>query len=405
MISANPPILTVTGITQYLKSTMDSDPRLQNIYVTGEISNLTVARSGHMYFSLKDSGATLNAAMFRSYASRLKFQPEAGMKVIVRGSISIYPQTGKYQIIVTDMQPDGVGARAIALEQLKQRLDKEGLFDPTHRKPLPEYPQKIGVVTSPTGAAFQDIKKVLRRRWPVAEITLSPTLVQGEDAPLQIVSALQKIDSAGMDVIILARGGGSMEDLWCFNDERVARAVYSCQTPIVTGVGHETDTTLVDFVADRREPTPSAAAERVSPNMDDEYDHILHNRNRMRSLMQMRINEGRKQVEYLKNTNVLQSFPSLLANHRQRLDTMVAGMDQAVSSRVEDGRNSLSVYAGKLVAFNPLKVLARGYSIATLDSGSIVKSVKDVKTGDGLTVKVSDGTIGCRIADVRKEEE
>lgn len=327
------------------------------------------------------------------------------MKVIVRGSISIYPQTGKYQIIVTDMQPDGVGARAIALEQLKQRLDKEGLFDPTHRKPLPEYPQKIGVVTSPTGAAFQDIKKVLRRRWPVAEITLSPTLVQGEDAPLQIVSALQKIDSAGMDVIILARGGGSMEDLWCFNDERVARAVYSCQTPIVTGVGHETDTTLVDFVADRREPTPSAAAERVSPNMDDEYDHILHNRNRMRSLMQMRINEGRKQVEYLKNTNVLQSFPSLLANHRQRLDTMVAGMDQAVSSRVEDGRNSLSVYAGKLVAFNPLKVLARGYSIATLDSGSIVKSVKDVKTGDGLTVKVSDGTIGCRIADVRKEEE
>lgn len=196
-----------------------------------------------------------------------------------------------------------------------------------------------------------------------------------------------------------------MEDLWCFNDERVARAVYSCQTPIVTGVGHETDTTLVDFVADRREPTPSAAAERVSPNMDDEYDHILHNRNRMRSLMQMRINEGRKQVEYLKNTNVLQSFPSLLANHRQRLDTMVAGMDQAVSSRVEDGRNSLSVYAGKLVAFNPLKVLARGYSIATLDSGSIVKSVKDVKTGDGLTVKVSDGTIGCRIADVRKEEE
>ena len=388
MISANPPILTVTGITQYLKSTMDSDPRLQNIYVTGEISNLTVARSGHMYFSLKDSGATLNAAMFRSYASRLKFQPEAGMKVIVRGSISIYPQTGKYQIIVTDMQPDGVGARAIALEQLKQRLDKEGLFDPTHRKPLPEYPQKIGVVTSPTGAAFQDIKKVLRRRWPVAEITLSPTLVQGEDAPLQIVSALQKIDSAGMDVIILARGGGSMEDLWCFNDERVARAVYSCQTPIVTGVGHETDTTLVDFVADRREPTPSAAAERVS-----------------RSLMQMRINEGRKQVEYLKNTNVLQSFPSLLANHRQRLDTMVAGMDQAVSSRVEDGRNSLSVYAGKLVAFNPLKVLARGYSIATLDSGSIVKSVKDVKTGDGLTVKVSDGTIGCRIADVRKEEE
>lgn len=449
MENAVPLVLTVGQLTNYMKSAMDSDPHLKNILLTGEISNFTLARSGHMYLTLKDDTAAMRAVMFRRSASFLKFRPEDGMKVIVSGHVSIYPKNGEYQFYIDTMQPDGLGALSLAFEQLKKKLEREGLFDEKHKKVLPDYPQKIGVVTSPSTAAFQDIQKVLRRRWPLAEITLCPALVQGDEAPAQIVSALKTIDRAGMDVIILARGGGSIEDLWCFNDERVARAVYDCKTPVVTGVGHETDTTLVDFVADQREPTPSAAAERVSPDQNEEYDRILQCQNRMRSILQNRINNDRDRIEYWKTSNALSGFPSLLDNRRVSVDDMLtrlsrslgdklsqeenkvwmyqgklethkprnlllryqgrldkaeSRLSQYIAGKMNQERSRLKVSAAKLVAYNPLQVLSRGYSIANKEDGTVIKSADQLSQGETFTLQLSDGTARCTAEDIQKEE-
>ena len=271
------------------------------------------------------------------------------MKLIVFGSVSIYPANGQYQIYVENMQPDGLGALSLAFEQLKDRLQKEGLFDESHKKPIPPYPMRIGVVTSPTGAAFQDIKKVLRRRWPAAEIVLCPAMVQGKEAPAQITAALRTLDRSGCDVILAARGGGSMEDLWCFNDETVARTVYAMQTPVVSGVGHQTDTTLIDFVADLRAPTPSAAAEVVSPNASEEYDRTLIYKNKMRAVLQNQINEGRARIQYLKTSNVLRSFSSLLDERRLRLDLLTDRLWKALPEQLADRRLHLDRQNERLV--------------------------------------------------------
>ncbi|MBO7690734.1 MAG: exodeoxyribonuclease VII large subunit, partial [Clostridia bacterium] len=243
METAKPAMLTVSQLNTYIKSVFDQDFRLRNILVVGEVSNFTAARSGHLYMTLKDEQSSLKAVMFRNSASRLKFLPENGMKVIAFGSVSVYEAGGQYQLYLTDLQPDGLGSLNLAFEQLKEKLAKEGLFDPSFKKPIPAYPKRIGVVTSPTAAAFQDICNVLRRRWPVAEVVLSPTLVQGAEAPAQIIRALQRLDGEGVDVILAIRGGGSIEDLWAFNDENVARTVFGMETPVVSGVGHETDFT------------------------------------------------------------------------------------------------------------------------------------------------------------------
>lgn len=448
MEAVSPQVLTVGQLTTYLKSKLEGDPRLQNILVSGEISGLTVARSGHMYLTLKDDKTAISAVMFRSAAGYLKFRPENGMKVILFGSVSVYAARGEYQFNIRSMQPDGLGALSLAYEQLKKKLESEGLFAAEHKKPLPKYPQKIGVVTSPSTAAFQDIIKVLTRRWPAAELTLCPASVQGNDAPPTIVRALKTIDRAGMDVIILARGGGSMEDLWCFNDEQVARAVYSCKTPIITGVGHETDTTLVDFVSDLRVPTPSAAAEQVSPDRFEEYDRILQLKNRMRSVLQTRINKDRTRIQYWKTSNVLSGIPGLLNERRLRLDHLSESLSRCIAAKLEreentlwqyrtklnafqpqkvlsqqrerlntrrtqlnrlvagqlsQSRNAVSVCSAKLVAYNPLKVLARGYSIASTEDGSIIKSVNQVSGGDRLTLRVSDGSVTCRTEKIQKE--
>ncbi|MBQ8082620.1 MAG: exodeoxyribonuclease VII large subunit [Clostridia bacterium] len=408
-------MLTVSQLNTYIKSVFDQDYRLRNILVTGEISNFTVARSGHLYMTLKDDKSALKAVMFRGSAMRLKFRPENGMKVIAFGSVSVYEAGGQYQLYLNDLQPDGLGSLNLAFEQLKEKLSKEGLFDPARKKPLPVYPKRIGVVTSPTAAAFQDICNVLRRRWPMAEVVLSPTLVQGLEAPAQIARALQLLDREDVDVIIAARGGGSMEDLWAFNDETVARTVAACEHPVVSGVGHETDFTIIDFVADLRAPTPSAAAELCTPDWYDESDRILACSNHLRSSLQNRLNSERTRLSTLETSNVIRSFDSLVNEKRlkidqltermarnvaeqvrregMRLDRATITLDHAMTDRVNAERSRLSKAAAKMEAFDPFAVLARGYSIAETDEGVIVKTVGDVKPNDKLHVRVSDGTV------------
>lgn len=415
METARPQMLTVSQLNTYIKSVFDQDYRLRNILVVGEISNFTEARSGHLYMTLKDDKSALKAVMFRGSAVRLKFRPENGMKVIAFGSVSVYEAGGQYQMYLSDLQPDGLGSLNLAFEQLKEKLGKEGLFDPARKKPLPVYPKRIGVVTSPTAAAFQDICNVLRRRWPMAEVVLSPTLVQGLEAPAQIVRALQRLDGAGVDVILLARGGGSMEDLWSFNDETVARTVAACVTPVVSGVGHETDFTIVDFVSDLRAPTPSAAAELCTPDWYDESDRILAFSNHLRSTLQTRLNTERTRLQNLETSNVLRSFDSLVNEKRlkidqltdrmarnvsdqvrregMRLDRATITLDHAMTDRVNAERSRLAKAAAKMEAFDPFAVLARGYSIAETDGGTLVKTIGDVQQNDKLHIRVSDGTV------------
>ena len=415
METARPQMLTVSQLNTYIKSVFDQDYRLRNILVVGEISNFTEARSGHLYMTLKDDKSALKAVMFRGSAVRLKFRPENGMKVIAFGSVSVYEAGGQYQMYLSDLQPDGLGSLNLAFEQLKEKLGKEGLFDPARKKPLPVYPKRIGVVTSPTAAAFQDICNVLRRRWPMAEVVLSPTLVQGLEAPAQIVRALQRLDGAGVDVILVARGGGSMEDLWSFNDETVARTVAACVTPVVSGVGHETDFTIIDFVSDLRAPTPSAAAELCTPDWYDESDRILAFNNHLRSTLQTRLNTERTRLQNLETSNVLRSFDSLVNEKRlkidqltdrmarnvsdqvrregMRLDRATITLDHAMTDRVNAERSRLAKASAKMEAFDPFAVLARGYSIAETDGGTLVKTIGDVQQNDKLHVRVSDGTV------------
>ena len=425
METVRPTMLTVSQLNTYIKSVFDQDYRLRNILVTGEISNFTEARSGHLYMTLKDDKSALKAVMFRGSAMRLKFRPENGMKVIAFGSVSVYEAGGQYQMYLSDLQPDGLGSLNLAFEQLKEKLSKEGLFDPARKKPLPLFPKRIGVVTSPTAAAFQDICNVLRRRWPMAEVVLSPTLVQGVEAPAQIARALQLLDGAGVDVIIAARGGGSMEDLWAFNDETVARTVAACVTPVVSGVGHETDFTIIDFVSDLRAPTPSAAAELCTPDWFDESDRILACTNHMRSTLQNRLNSERTRLQNLETSNVLRSFDSLVNEKRlkidqltdrmarnvaeqvrregMRLDRATIRLDHGMTDRVNAERSRLSKAAAKMEAFDPFAVLARGYSIAETDGGRLVKTVGDVQPNDKLHVRVSDGTVHAVVETVESK--
>ncbi len=415
MEAVSPQMLTVSQLNTYIKSVFEQDYRLRNILVVGEISNFTAARSGHLYMTLKDDRSALKAVMFRGSANRLKFRPENGMKVIAFGSVSVYEAGGQYQMYLSDLQPDGLGSLNLAYEQLKERLAKEGLFDPDRKQAIPAFPKRIGVVTSPTAAAFQDICNVLRRRWPMAEVVLSPTLVQGVEAPAQIVRALQQIDVAGVDVVLVARGGGSIEDLWAFNDEAVARTVAAMETPVVSGVGHETDFTIIDFVADYRAPTPSAAAEVATPDWYEESDKVLLYGNRMRNSLQSHLNKERLRLQNLETSNVLRSFDSLVNEKRMKIDGLTERMarnvveqtrregmrldratirlDHAMTDRVNGERSRLSRAAAKMEAFNPFAVLSRGYSIAETDHETVVKAVGDVKENDKLHIRVSDGII------------
>ncbi len=391
--------LTVSQVNFFIKSLIEGDGRLQSVLISGEISNFTDHyRSGHLYFSLKDEKSVLKAVMFSSSARRLKFHPKDGMKVLIRGRISVYEPSGQYQLYAEDMQPEGVGALSLAFEQLKERLAEEGLFEKEHKLDIPPYPQQIGVITSPTGAAVRDILQITARRWPLAKIILAPVLVQGEQAPAQIVSALREMDRRkACDVIILGRGGGSLEDLWAFNDEAVARAVYDCSIPVVSAVGHETDFTICDFVADLRAPTPSAAAELCTPDWREEMAQVLMYHRYFHQ-------EGANLVEYLRQSVdlLVQDSPlghpgELLQRQREKLETSISRLEQGFERRLEGEQKRLAVFTGKLDALSPLKVLSRGYAVVTAKDGSVLHSPEDVLPGEQVTIRLAKGEVPAEI--------
>ncbi len=393
-----PRVLSVSQINFYIKSIIENDGSLQFVLVTGEISNLTVhQRSGHIYLSLKDSNSVISAVMFAGNARRLKFRLENGMKVICRGRISVYEPSGRYQLYIEDMQPDGVGALALAFEQLKSDLEKKGLFDPAHKKPLPKFPKTIGVITSPTGAAVQDITNIIRRRFPSADIVLAPVLVQGESAPEQLVRAVNKFSASKIaDVVIIGRGGGSAEDLWAFNDEQLAYAVYNCETPIISGVGHETDFTVCDFVADVRASTPSAAAELAVPDRQELMSYYFKQKQYISAMLDRKIKTAQLRLEN-QQRRMSASSPKLKAEQLEKqLSAKSEKLTRFMNIYISDKENKLIAAKGKLDGLNPLNVLNRGYAIAEKDE-KIITSSKQLKNGDDFTVILSDGKINAKV--------
>lgn len=396
----NKSVISVSQLNFYIKSLFDTDKNLRTVFLQGEISNLTDHyRSGHIYLSLKDEKAAIKAVMFSGNASRLKFRPENGMKVLVRGYVSVYEVTGQYQFYIEDMQPDGIGTLNLAFEQLKNKLSAEGLFDTEHKKPLPKYPHKIGVITSPTGAAVQDICRILKRRYPLGEIIMCPVLVQGENAASQLTDAVMRFNRLKCaDVIIIGRGGGSIEDLWAFNDEALARAIYNSEIPIVSAVGHETDFTICDFVADVRASTPSAGAELVSPEYDSMLSDVLYFKKKVTELMYSELSYEKQRLEHLMKSKAISSPFDAVRNRHIKADMLCSRMKSAYSSLLSEKQKQFSSVISKIDALSPLKVLSRGYSITEKDN-KIIKSVKSVNTDDIITVRLSDGTIRCVVTE------
>lgn len=393
-----PRVLSVSQINFYIKSIIENDGSLQFVLVTGEISNLTVhQRSGHIYLSLKDSNSVISAVMFAGNARQLRFRLENGMKVICRGRISVYEPSGRYQLYIEDMQPDGVGALTLAFEQLKKSLAQKGLFDNAHKKPLLKFPKTIGVITSPTGAAVQDITNIIRRRFPSADIVLAPVLVQGESAPEQLVRAVNKFSESKIaDVVIIGRGGGSAEDLWAFNDEQLAYAVYNCETPIISGVGHETDFTVCDFVADVRASTPSAAAELAVPDRQELMSYYFKQKQYISAMLDRKIKTAQLRLEN-QQRRMSASSPKLKAEQLEKqLSAKSEKLTRFMNIYISDKENKLIAAKGKLDGLNPLNVLNRGYAIAEKDE-KIITSSKQLKDGDDFTVILSDGKINAKV--------
>lgn len=395
-------VLSVSQLNRYIKMNFDADENLANIFISGEISNFTNHyRTGHLYFTLKDDSAAVRAVMFNSSAKRLKFMPEDGMKVIARGRVSVYEASGQYQLYVDDMQPDGVGALNLAYEQLKEKLQKEGLFSEHHKKPLPPYPEKVGVITSPTGAAVRDIINVLGRRFPYAEIVFCPVLVQGDGAHLQLTDAVNLFNSErAADVIIIGRGGGSIEDLWEFNDEGLARAVYNSDIPVISAVGHETDFTICDFVADMRAPTPSAAAELAVPDANELQYALSALKNRMFLNVSSGIADRRSRLEYLTSKGALKSPDEMLLNRSQRLDTAFSKMMSSYENRIGGKKVEFISAATALSKLDPMSVLMRGFAFVSDKNGKNVYSSQALAKGDKINVRFHDGSAVCEVKEI-----
>ena len=396
-------ILTVTQITSYLMSYIDENKQLSGIYIKGEISDFKANfYSGHFYFSLKDSGAEINCVMFRNYAERIRFMPENGMSVIVRCDLSVYQKSCACQLYVYDIQPEGLGAKQLAFEQLKSKLEAEGLFNIENKKSVPRYPERIGVITSANGAAFQDIINVLTRRWPVAKIILTPVSVQGEDSPKQLVAAVKKQDSIiKPDVIIIGRGGGSSEDLSAFNDEELARAIFACKTPVISAVGHETDFSICDFVADLRAPTPSAAAELASPDINALRQTFDDNLEWMRDYIERKCD---KYADLLDKFNIVKSksfTDNLITKQQDKLDVLTEKTIFYFKNRVFDKETQFSFALAKLDSNNPAKILAKSVCKIEKDKKTVV-SVKETKPGDNIDIYFSDGMLKATVTE--KEE-
>lgn len=395
--------LTVTQVNLYIKQVIARDDILNNVLVKGELSNFKAHSSGHMYMSLKDETGVMRAVMFRSAAARLNFRPQNGMKVLARGRVGVYERDGQYQLYIEHMEQEGLGDLHVAFEKLKQKLDAEGLFSPQNKKPLPKYPGRIGVVTAPTGAAIRDIMNILSRRFSYSDILLYPVLVQGENSAQSIVEAINYFnDTDSADVLIVGRGGGSIEDLWSFNEEVVARAIFASHIPIVSAVGHEIDFTISDFVADLRAPTPSAAAELVVPSQIELREKFNNVYSRMYTCANRIVERSRMRVKMLSENTVLKNPMIKVEDNRIYLDSLYKNFENAFQGILNEKKQSLALRASKLDALSPLSSLQRGFSVTKDTAGKVVKSVGQISDGDEITVLVSDGSL---LADVKKIEK
>ena len=412
--------ITVGQLNRYLKYKFDQDPNLNQVFLKGEISNFKAHTRGHFYFTIKDETSRINAVMFYSQASKINFTPEDGMKVLVTGRISVYEATGGYQIYVDDMIQDGVGNLYIEYEKLKKKLASEGLFDASKKKKIPKFPETIGVITAPTGAAIKDILSTIKRRWPITKTILFPSLVQGASAAPEIVKQIKKAQEYDLDVLIVGRGGGSIEDLWCFNDEEVARAIYECKIPVISAVGHEIDFTIADYVADLRAPTPTGAAEMAVANQTDFYNYMRQINLRLNKSMQNYIKNNRERLDTLKNSYILKNPISMYQIKEQKFDTLYEKLCLVMKNLIQNEKTSLQnkidkipiltkhllernqnqyvSLLNKLEILNPLLTIKRGYSITKKDD-KVITSVKDLKKDDILQIQLQDGSV---LADVEK---
>ena len=392
-------IFSVSQINEYIKLCVESTPALQNVFIKGEISNFKNQYStGHLYFSLKDQDGMIKAVMFRGYASKLKFAPRDGDKVIIHGKISVYVARGEYQIYVDDMQPDGVGALALAFERLKEKLMSEGLFDPSHKKAIPTSPRRVGVITSASGAAIHDILNVSGRRAPNVEIVIYPAIVQGENAPRSLVGGIRYFNNESpVDVIIIGRGGGSIEDLWGFNDEGLAREIFASEIPVVSAVGHETDFTISDFVSDLRAPTPSAAAEIVFPNNLEALRRVRVIKDTAENLMARRISSVRQGLSLYKSELEKKSPIYKLRDRTMRVSHIAERLEALAKMKLDEKSGKMKLCAARLVAVNPMAVLSKGYTFVEAADGRIVSGASELSDGERINLVFADGRVGATV--------
>lgn len=403
MYSPTPTVLTVSQLNNYVKTLLENDDVLSMFFITGEISNFKRHTSGHLYMSLKDNNSIVRSVMFASFASRLRFEPSDGMKVIVRGRASLYTRDGSYQLYIEDMQPDGVGALSLAFEQLKEKLQKEGLFNESLKKSLPPFPKKVGVITSPTGAAVRDILTVLKRRFPVAEVVFHPVTVGGETAAAEIALAINIFnEKAAADVLIIGRGGGSAEELWAFNEEQVARAIHMSKIPIISAVGHETDFTISDFVADHRAPTPSAAAEIAVPDIIELKAFVSSNSMYMYRLLKEKLAAEKAKLETLRKARVLQSPLALTDEGRQQIDELFKKIMALMETKLSLESERLKGNCGRLSALSPLAVMARGYSIV-YNEDKIITDSHRLNSGSEIEILFNKGSILALVKEIKNE--
>ena len=396
-------VLTVTQLNRYISLKIKDDAKLRGILLKGEISNFTAHRSGHFYFTLKDSESAVKAVMFRSHAEKVKFMPKDGMSVIVMGSVSVFERDGVYQIYVTDIQPDGVGAQSIAIEQLKEKLSRLGVFDEAHKRPLPPMPKKIGVVTSATGAALQDIINILSRRYPIGELCVFPAMVQGENAPDSICMGIIAAGKADCDVLIVGRGGGSLEDLSAFNTEKVAMCIYNSSIPVVSAVGHETDFTISDLAADMRAPTPSAAAELCTPSAEQLMENVSFQLNRVRNYALRNVAEKQSRFERISSRLSVFSPQYRLEKNDKELNALISRMQTAYRKKLGECEREYLTLVSKLEAMSPMKVLSRGYSM-TFKNRKILTDTSQLEVGDNVDIVLENGKFSASVTKITEVE-
>ncbi len=390
-------VITVSQLNNYIKRYFENNIHLQKVWIKGEISNYKKHYTGHIYMTLKDETSVIKAIMFKGSASYLKFNPDNGMKVIACGKVSVFERDGQYQLYVESMIPDGVGELHIAYEQLKEKLEKEGLFDASHKKPLPKYPKRVGVITSPTGAAVRDILNVLKRRYTLCDVIIYPALVQGVGAGDTIVKGIETFNALNnVDVIIAGRGGGSIEDLWAFNEEKVAYSIFNSKIPIISAVGHETDFTIADFVADLRAPTPSVGAELAVPSMDEIRTNIIKTKLRLSSLLKNFVKLKKSQLDSIKKRRIFTDYRAAFDDKKQNLSNFSNSISNLYQKIILTKKTDISKIMTKLEALNPISVIKRGFAYAKIDDRTI-KSVNDVKSGDIINITVYDGDFNAKI--------